>query len=247
MMSTTESMMSSGESAISATESAMSGTESVITKKKRRTPDEQDRELSNFIAQSKVTIETILNTPEIFALVAPRGFDAAKLADGLRIQAISQDTFTKRQEAIGAEASANLAVSEARKKAYVAYNDFRETARVAYRSETERRKLGVIGTIPSDTEKLLTQARASLATAGQAPHSAIFNTLGYDAAGISSAMATIEVLHTTRIEQEQRRTAAIAATATRNDAATRLKQWMQDLKRIARVALRARPELLGRL
>uniref|UniRef100_UPI003752E123 hypothetical protein n=1 Tax=Armatimonas sp. TaxID=1872638 RepID=UPI003752E123 len=164
---TNEEMPSSDKSAMSATERALSTEESAKTKKKRPTPAEQDVELANFISQSRVTIETILATPEILALL-PRRYDTAKLNAGLGLQSTAQNSFTARQTAIGEETAANLAVTEGRRAAYDRYVHFRETTRAEFRGQAERQALGVVGTIPVDTEKLLTQAKASYTAAGQA-------------------------------------------------------------------------------
>ena len=246
-MSTDEAVVSNGERLISSGESAMSSAESAMSKKTRKTPAQQDTELANFIAQSRVTIATIVNTPEILALLKPRGYDAAKLNSGLGLQDTAQDSFTGRQTAIGEESTANQSVDTARTAAREAYLDFRETVRAAFRGLSEREALGVVGTAPQDTEKLLTLARSGYTAAGQAPYSASLSTLGYDAAGLSAAKATLTTLSNARTAQETRRTAAIAATTARNDDAKALREWMQALHRITKVALRKHPELLGRL
>lgn len=246
-MSNAETTMSFGETVVSAEESTRSTQESAASKKKRQTPAEQDRELSNFIAQSRVTIETILNTPEILALLSARGYDATKLSAGLALQSATQASFTLRQTAIGEETKANDAVSRARSAARSAYHDFRETVRAAFRGLAERQALGVVGTIPADTEKLLTQAKASYSAAGQAPYSTVLSGLGYGESGLATAKTTADTLQSARATQESARTSAIAATTKRNADALSLRGWMQDLHRISKVALRARPDLLGRL
>ena len=245
-MSIDESTMSATEANIGTEEATMSTGESAKTKKKRPTPAEQDVELANFISQSRVTIETILATPEILALL-PKRYIVAKLNEGLALQSTAQNSFTARQTAIGDETAANTAVTEGRKAAYDRYVHFRETTRAEFRGQAERQALGVVGTIPVDTEKLLTQAKASYTAAGQAPYATALEDLGYDAAGRSAALATVTTLQTARATQELRRTAAIAATATRNADAKTLREWMQALHRVTKASLRNRPELLGRL
>lgn len=246
-MSSNETALSNDESTTSSNESTMSSAESAKSKGKRPTPAEQDEALANFISQSRVTLETILATPEILALLAPRGYDSAKLHVGLGLQSAAQSAFTARQTAIGDDTKANQAVASARTAARSAYYDFRETVRAAYRGLAERQALGVVGTIPADTEKLLTLARSGYAAAGQPPYSAVLSGLGYNDAGRSAAMATLDTLQSARATQEAARTAAIAATTARNDAAKALREWMQALHRITKVALRTRPDLLGRL
>ncbi|WP_395088982.1 hypothetical protein [Armatimonas sp.] len=245
-MSSDESTMSATEATLGNDEAAMSSSESAKTKKKRPTPAEQDVELANFISQSRVTIETILATPEILSLL-PRRYDAEKLTAGLAIQSTAQGSYTARQTAIGDETAANLAVTEGRKVAYDRYVHFRETARAEFRGQAERQALGVVGTIPVDTEKLLTQAKASYTAAGQGSYATALEDLGYDAAGRSAALATVTTLQSARATQEMRRTAAIAATATRNADAKTLREWMQALHRVTKASLRNHPELLGRL
>lgn len=247
LMSNDETTTSIGETPMSNDESAMSNAESATSVKKRAKLAEQDAAMANFISQSRVTIETILATPEILALLAPRSYDAAKLSAGLALQTAAQNAFTLRQTAIGDETKANQAVATARLAARAAYDDFRETVRAAYKGRSERQALGVVGALPPDTEKLLTQARASYAAAAQAPYGAALSPLGYDAAGLAAARATADALQTARAAQERAQGAAVAATDARNAAVKALREWMQVLQRLAKVALRTRPDLLGRL
>ena len=246
-MSSNETTLSSDESLTSSNESTMSTGESAKIKKKRPTPAEQDEALANFISQSRVTLDTILATPEILTLLAPRGYGSAKLNAGLKLQSAAQSAFTVRQTAIGDETKANQAVTSARTAARIAYFDFRETVRAAYRGVSERQALGIVGTIPADTEKLLTLARSGYAAAGKAPYSTVLSGLGYNGAGLSAATATLNTLQSARSAQEAARSAAIAATTARNDDAKALREWMQALHRITKIALRTRPDLLGRL
>ncbi len=247
VMSTQEIPMSTIETVVSDEETVVSTAESTVSKKKRSSPAEQDEAISNFISQSRVTIETILGTPEILALLAPRGYDAAKLNAGLALQTAALNAFTVRQTAMGDESKSNQAVTDARILARNAYFDFREIVRAAHRGQSDRQALGVVGTIPPDTEKLLTQARASYSAAGKPPYSTALSGLGYNPAGLTAALATLDVLHAARSLQETRRGVAVRATAVRNTAVKALREWMQTLKRVAKVALRARPDLQKQL
>lgn len=233
-----EKTMSTTETTMTTAETVMDTLESAMTKKKRPTPAEQDEALANFISQSRVAIETFLAHPELLSKLALRGYDATKLNAGLALQSAAQAAFTARQIAIGNETQANQAVATARTAAHSAHYDFRETVRAAFRGQSERQALGVVGTIPADTERLLTQARASYAAAAQAPYSAVLSGLGYNAAGLSAANATVTTLQTARATQEAARSTAVAATATRNAAAKELREWMQALNRITKIALR---------
>ena len=230
--------MSTTETTLIHDETVMDTQESATTKKKRPTPAEQDEELANFISQSRVAIETFLAHPELLSKLALRGYDAGKLNAGLALQSAAQAAFTARQTAMGNETRANQAVATARTAAYSAHYDFRETVRAAFRGQSERQALGVVGSIPADTERLLTQARASYAAAAQAPYHAVLSGLGYNDAGLSAAVATVTALQTARATQEAARSTAVAATAARNAAAKELKEWMQALNRIAKLALR---------
>ncbi len=60
-----ESLISSNVSTTSANECAKSSEESATSKTKRPTPAEQDEALANFISQSRVTLDTLLATPEL--------------------------------------------------------------------------------------------------------------------------------------------------------------------------------------
>jgi len=70
---------------------------------------------------------------------------------------------------------------------------------------------------------------------------------GYDEAGLSAARAMVEAMAAADQAQEQAKGANLLATSERDEAYKAMTTWMGTFKRVARRALRERPDLLAAL
>jgi hypothetical protein len=208
---------------------------------------EQDQAIANLITEAQQLIETARDDAEIALLLAARGYNAQKLAEGLALQASAQAAFTARQTALAAQKQAAAAVTGAETTAQHTYVDFRETARAVFTSSADRTALGLLGKVPADTQKFITQARASYTTAQTEAYQATLATYGFSAATIAAALATLDVFSDADKAHQSALGAATQATADRDAAVKELNAWVKQFTKIAGVALKNQPALAKKL
>jgi hypothetical protein len=217
------------------------------TKPKRERRD-QDQEMADRITVALEILNIVQMDSELAALLAGRGYDAAKMAEGLSKQQAAQSAFSARQQAIAAQREATAKVTEAWAKAQQAYSDFRDTARGIFKDPTAQGALGLTGKVLRDQEKFITQAKsgyeAALATPGYLSELAKY---GFPESAIRSAQASLDALLTADAAQEAAKAAATRATQTRDEAMADLDAWLSQFRAIAKVATRSRPDLAKKL
>jgi hypothetical protein len=94
---------------------------------------------------------------------------------------------------------------------------------------------------------MITLARASYQAAQAEPYASILATYGYPAATITAALAGLDAYSKADTDQNAAIGDATKATADRNAAVKALNVYMKQLRGIAKVALRKRPDLLKKL
>jgi len=107
--------------------------------------------------------------------------------------------------------------------------------------------VGLKGEVPKDKQQFVTTARASYIAAQNEPYQTALAALGYSKEIIDAALATLDAMTKADEVQAAAIGAATQATARRNDAIKALKAWMQLFDRVARVALKQRPDLRKKL
>jgi hypothetical protein len=128
------------------------------------------------------------------------------------------------------------------------YVDFRETVRaISEFTASDRIALKVNGTIPADRQQMLTAARASYQAAQTEPYASRLATFGYPAAVITNALTALDAYSTADVNQNSAIGDATKATTDRNTAVADLDTYMKQLRQLAKVALRKRPDLLKKL
>jgi hypothetical protein len=179
--------------------------------------------------------------------LAARGYNAAKLQEGLDLQQAAQAALTVRQTAIGAQKQAVAAADGAESTARHTFDDFRETARAVFTAAADRSALGVTGSVPKDQQKFITTARASYTAAQAEPYQAALATYGFPEQTIAAALATLDAFTTAIEAQKSAVGATTQATADREAAVKTLNAWVKQFSKIAGVALKSQPALAKRL
>lgn len=222
--------------------------QAVPTPKPVKRKADQDQKIANQITADGQYLETVKTDPEISTLLAARGYVPAKLAEGFTLQQGAQAAFTHRQTMLAAQGHATAGLSGSIATAREMYLDFRETVRsVTAFTASDRKALNVNGTAPDDKQKLITAARTSYHAAQAEPYAATLATFGYPATVIDAALAALDVYSTADTDQNSAIGNATKATADRNAAVKALNVYMKQLRGIATIALRKRPELLQKL
>lgn len=201
----------------------------------RRTPEEQDQEIQNYINEARQRIQQALETPTVLERLTRIGFSAARLADGLALAEAAITAFAARQQAIGEEARAVAATAQALGLATAGFVRFRESVRIATADKTIQESLGVTGRIPKDGEKFLTALQASLRTAQQAPYTALVASVGYDTTALAALGALGESFAAARRTSAEVQARAKATTAARNDAVKALRLFTNPFYRALRL------------
>jgi len=209
---------------------------------------DQDQKIADQIAADGQYLETVKTDAEILEILAARGYDAAKLDDGSTLQRDAQAAFTRRQVAMAAQSRATAGLSGNTATAREMYLDFRETVRaITDFTASDRAALKAGGVVPDDKQKMITLARASYQAAQAEPFASILATYGYPPDAIAAALAALDAYAAADTDQNSAIGSAAKATTDRNAAVTALAVYMKQLRGIARVALRKRPDLLKKL
>ncbi len=206
---------------------------------------DQDQEQANFTGEVARQVQAVLDSPETAVLVAKRSYDTAKLAAGLALVTAFETKRATRQEALGGLRTAGGALTEGFSKAKIAVTDYRESVRLAYPGDKAlQQSLGLSERVPQDQEKFLVYTHTCAATAKKAPHAKALDDTGFEITGYDSTLATFATARTNFLLAEQ---TAKSATVARDGAFKALNTWAQSFRRAARLALKARPELLNPL
>ena len=209
----------------------------------------QDSALANRINQYRTALTLAQSTPELSELLAARGYAAAALTAGLDLCAAAESAFGLRQQAMADQTQAAAAARAADRSARSGYDDFRKIARAVFKTDpAARQSLGIDARAPGDRETFqsvagaaYTRALASTSTlAALAPH-------GFTQAALEAERVKLAALTTAGAAHDAAQAAATRATADRDAAAKALSDWWGKFRAVAKVALKARPELLGQL
>jgi hypothetical protein len=204
----------------------------------------QDQQIANRIAAACQMLTLAQSDSELATLLAGRGYDAARLAEGQALQSAAQAAFTGRQRAAADQTAATAALVAADAAARRAYNDFRVTARAIFPEPAASQALGLAGAASDDLHKFLTAARASydvaLNTAAYLTELARF---GYPQTTLQAARGLLDDLAAADTSQETAKAAAMQATRQRDEAVAALAAWLRRFRTVAKIATRGRPDL----
>lgn len=218
------------------------------TPKPRRRKAEQDQVIADFNTAAAQYLAIILDEAEIASLLAARGYDAAKLAAGRQLQQRLQAAIAHRQILIGRKSAAGSDLDYAAASAREAFKEYRGTVQaIATFTADDRKALGANGDIFKDRQKFITQATAAYTNAALPAYASTLAECGYPAAALTAARATLAAFYQADTDQSIVEGDATKATADRNIAYEELKTYLKQLKRLAKVALRHRPDLLKKL
>lgn len=218
------------------------------TPKPSRRKSDQDQAIADFNTASAQYLDTIAGDAEISAALEGRGYGAARLAEGHTLQTALQTAITRRQAMIGTQGTAGSGLIDAADEAHQAFADYRETVKsIAAFTADDRTTLGAGGTVFRDKQKFITQATAAYDNAALPAYAATLAEFGYPAAALAAARATLDAYSKADTDQNAVGGDATKATADRNAAYQALKAYMKQIKGIAKVALRKRPDLLKKL
>jgi hypothetical protein len=180
---------------------------------------------------------------EIQALVSGFGYSSTRLAEGCELVEHAQAAVLAQTQAAGAQKDATQALSDAKKVATDAYQTLAKVARAAC-NPSQLTALGLSGKMPGDTAGFLAAAYILFDSAVTIPSLSGF---GYTPEKLTAERGKVTAYDTANQKQEAAKGAAQQSTREQEAALKTLNEWLAQYLKIARVALREKPQLLEKL
>jgi hypothetical protein len=147
----------------------------------------------------------------------------------------------------GTQALKTSDFNDALKKARDAYATFRQIARASFPDDADRLALSLTGDVPEHAGRFITLALASFGAADKPPQATKLAKRGYPPEKLAPLITALEDLTGNAGQQDQAQGDAIEDTAERDAAYDALRDFMMELKGVAKGALRGKPALLSKL
>ena len=200
-------------------------------------------------ALAQIAIGNALADPTLSAALATYGYTAERLRQGDVLRETARAFHQRQKEAYGDLFAAGDALDAARRQVQATYMRHVKLARVAFENDRgATQKLALAGERKQSLVGQLAQAQQFYASA--LSDSAILNKLagfGITQALLEAGQRQVDAVGAGNAARRQRKGAAQDATRMRDDALTALDAWMSDFTKIARVALKGRPQLLEKV
>ncbi|WP_309710041.1 hypothetical protein [Armatimonas sp.] len=205
-----------------------------------------DTDMVEFVRVALVNLD---NDAELQSLVAPFGIDTAFRAAGVSALTDTQAKIATEQDTDGAQLAATALVVTLKDEVTKHYTGLSELARAVFRGQTGKlTQLGIVGRAPTKVADLLERGNKLFTTVQNHEELAAgFLKVGQTSEKLSVIEARFGVLAAAAAEQERAKGASQQATAESRAAINALRVWWGNLKRIARVALRGKKQLLEKL
>ena len=192
---------------------------------------------------AQLAVDNSLADDEIKTLVSGYGYSAEKLAEGQALFNTAQSAVAVQEQATGAQQAASEALGTAKSAAFDAYQALAKVARAAL-PKSALAGLGLTGKMPRATAAFQTAANTLFTNAATFPALAEY---GYGGLRLAAERAKIDAFVQADQAQEAAKGAAQQATRDQDAALKALNQWTARYIKIARVALRDKPQLLEKL
>lgn len=197
------------------------------------------------LTSAHLLIQNSITDEEISTLVSAFGYTIANLNNGLELHGEAVAAVEAQQNKAGAQRTATQQFDEAWKTARDAYQALAKVARAVYQQDpAQLTALGLTGAMPNDTAGFLSAAYTLFDNAVSLVLLAQF---GYDEEKMGTELAKIAALDTANQAQELAKGAAQQATLEQDAALEALNEWAAQYRKIAKVALRGKKQLLEKL
>jgi len=215
--------------------------------KAKRARNAQSKIIEAYITDSKKFLSVASSDAEIRPILEAHGYDDAEFAAGEALAQAASQAFEDRATGMGRQKLTGTALEAAIRDARENYAAFREVARASFPGDADRTGLSLTGDVPDDTGRFITLAETSYSAAGRDPYKTKLTKRGYPAARLTTLLEELDALTETSGEQDGAEGDAIDDTEERDKAYNALKEYMKELKGVARGALRGKNGLLAKL
>jgi hypothetical protein len=207
------------------------------------------RSLADQINAARLAISNTLSDPEIQHMVARYGYTLDKLAEGQRLYDTAIANVNAQASASAEQRLATARLRAAEAAARASYQALAQLARaVLPPGNGHRLALGLVGAAPQGTPAFLKAGDTLFANALNVVEiKALLAEYGYDEARFEAERAQIEAFERAYKAQVAARGAAQHATRAHHATFTSLKRWVAQYLKIAKIALRDKPELIEKL
>jgi hypothetical protein len=201
------------------------------------------------LSQAQVAITNVMADPDLSATMARFGYAAEQLQQGSRLRDNLHTLYDQQRGAYGDLFTANDDFWSVHEQADDIYMRYVKVARVALEHDRGGlKKLDLMGERKHTLAGWLAQVRQFYSNALADP--AILSklaTVSITQAMLEAGKLQVDALATQNADRKQFKGGARNGTKTRNDAVAALDEWMSDFMKIARVALKDRPQFLAKL
>jgi len=206
-------------------------------------PDRIHAAIAEELNIAQVAINNTLGDAEIKALVAGFGYTTAKLNKGKALYTTALEAVNATKGGRGSQKGATAALKAAKKDAHDAYQALAQVARAGL-SPADLEALGLIDKEPRETSNFIAAGYTLFDNALTVPALTEF---GYEADRLAAERAKIEAYDQANQTQEAAKGTKQQATAEKDVALAALNDWVAQYLKIARVALRGKPQLLEKI
>lgn len=201
------------------------------------------------LSEAHIAITNVRASADIQAALAAYGYTPERIHQGERLRDTAKAQYQQKITAYGGLRSAADALTKAERQAQAAYTRHVRIARVALEGDRGTlQALHLNGRRKRSLAGWLAQAQQFYAAAladSNVQHK--LAELSLDSGTLKEGAYQIEAVAACHAARRQQRGTAQNATSVRNAALTDLDIWMRDLRIIARVALKDRPQLLEQI
>jgi hypothetical protein len=201
------------------------------------------------LSAASLAINNTLGDAELQALVATYGYTAAKIQEGQELHTAAAAAVNTQTIAAGAQRQATLQARVAEQAARANYQALAQVARAVFlRNAATRATLGLVGSAPMSSAEFIAAANQLFDNVLNVTEiSAALSAYGYDAARLTRERAAIAAFDQANQAQVAAMGAAQQATRDQKAALTAQAAWLAQYLKIARVALRDKPQLYEKL
>jgi hypothetical protein len=201
------------------------------------------------LSAASLAINNTLGDAEILGLVAAFGYNTTRMSEGQRIYLAAASAVNGQTVAAGAQRQATLNLRSAEQRARASYQALAQLSRAVFmRNPATLAMLGLVGTTPSASPEFLRAANTLFDTAMRIREiSATLASYGYDDAKLRREHEVIVAFSRACEAQVAAIGAAQQATRDRKAALKAQADWLAQYLKIARIALRDKPQLYEKL
>lgn len=201
------------------------------------------------LSAASLAINNTIADKELGTLVAAYGYNAAKMDEGRQLYLAAAEAVKKQTFASGAQRQATQHAREAEQRARASYQGLAQVARAVFIDHRAAlAMLGLVGATPANPIEFINAANTLFDNVlKSAEISATLAGYGYDEKRLAHERAVISAFEHACEAKVAAMGAAQQATRDQQAALTTQTRWLAQYLKIAKVALRGKPQLYEKL